>query len=65
MLILGEIEMTTRYFWLDCEPELNEMLDDPVMQAVMACDGVERDEILDLASSVQERFGSAAEVTEA
>ena len=40
------------------EPNLDDMLDDPVVQAVMDRDGVERGHILDLAASVQERFGS-------
>lgn len=38
------------------EPALDELLDDPVVQAVMDRDGVERDHILGLAASVQERF---------
>jgi hypothetical protein len=54
--------MTTRHPCLDFEPQLDEMLDDPVVQAVMARDGVERDELLDLVSAVQERL---APVTEA
>jgi hypothetical protein len=40
------------------EPELDDMLDDPVVQAMMDRDGVERDHILDLAASFQERFPS-------
>jgi hypothetical protein len=47
--------MTNRYPWLAVEPELDEVLDDPVVQAVMARDGVARGEILDLVSAVQER----------
>ncbi len=38
------------------EPELGDMLDDPVVQAMMHRDGVERGDILDLAAAVQERF---------
>jgi hypothetical protein len=38
------------------EPDLGDMLDDPVVQAMMERDGVERGHILDLAASVQERF---------
>lgn len=43
------------------EPALDEMLDDPVVQAVMDRDGVERGHILDLAASVQERFAGDEE----
>ena len=38
------------------EPALDDLLDDPVVRAVMDRDGVGRDHILDLAASVQERF---------
>ena len=41
----------------DGEPNLEEMLDDPVIQAVMAQDGVERQEIVDLVASIQSAFG--------
>lgn len=37
----------------DGEPTLEEMLDDPVIQAVMAQDGVERQEIVDLVAAIQ------------
>ena len=40
----------------DGEPSLDEMLDDPVIQAVMAQDGVERQEIVDLVASIQSAF---------
>jgi hypothetical protein len=40
----------------DGEPSLDEMLDDPVVQAVMAQDGVERQEIVDLVASIQSAF---------
>jgi len=40
----------------DGEPSLEEMLDDPVIQAVMAQDGVERQEIVDLVASIQSAF---------
>jgi len=43
------------------EPALDDMLDDPVVRAVMDRDGVERDHILDLAASVQERFADEDE----
>jgi hypothetical protein len=38
------------------EPALDEMLDDPVVRAVMDRDGIGREEILDLVAAVQERF---------
>jgi len=40
------------------EPELDDVLDDPVVRAVMDRDGVGRDDILDLAASARERWGS-------
>jgi len=40
----------------DGEPTLDEMLDDPVIQAVMTQDGVERQEIVDLVASIQSAF---------
>jgi hypothetical protein len=42
----------------DGEPSLDEMLDDPVIQAVMTQDGVERQEIVDLVASLQSAFSS-------
>jgi hypothetical protein len=41
------------------EPSLEEMLTDPVIQAVMACDGVARDEIDDLVALIQARCDEA------
>jgi len=41
---------------LDGEPSLDEMLDDPVIQAVMARDGVARGEIEDLVAAIHARF---------
>jgi hypothetical protein len=42
---------------LNCrEPRLLEMLDDPLVQAVMARDKVRRSEIVDLMRSVQARL---------
>ncbi len=38
------------------EPSLDEMLDDPVVQAVMTQDGVDRQEIVDLVASIQSAF---------
>lgn len=40
------------------EPELDDVLDDPVVQSLMDRDGVGRDDILDLAASARERFGA-------
>ncbi len=40
----------------DGEPSLEEMLDDPVIRAVMDQDGVERREIVDLVASIQAAF---------
>jgi hypothetical protein len=40
----------------DGEPSLEEMLDDPVIQAVMSQDGVGRQEIVDLVASLQTAF---------
>ena len=45
-----------RVLEFDGEPSLEEMLDDPVIQAVMAQDGVERQEIVDLVASIQSAF---------
>ncbi len=45
-----------RVLEFDGEPSLDEMLDDPVIQAVMAQDGVERQEIVDLVASIQSAF---------
>lgn len=45
-----------RVLAFDGEPSLEEMLDDPVVQAVMAQDGVERQEIVDLVASLQSAF---------
>lgn len=45
-----------RVLAFDGEPSLEEMLDDPVVQAVMVQDGVERQEIVDLVASLQSAF---------
>jgi hypothetical protein len=42
------------------EPRLDDVLDDPVIQAVMNRDGVERHDIVDLAVALREKFGSGA-----
>ncbi|HEX9464798.1 MAG TPA: hypothetical protein VGB82_19540 [Alphaproteobacteria bacterium] len=42
------------------EPQLDDVLDDPVIQAVMSRDGVVRDDIVDLALAVRARFDTAA-----
>jgi hypothetical protein len=44
----GRMEMD----WLASEPELNEILDDPIIEAVMARDGVERDDLRTLLNDV-------------
>lgn len=48
--------MIRRVLEFDGEPSLDEMLDDPVVQAVMAQDGVQRQEIVDLVASIQSAF---------
>ena len=40
----------------DGEPSLEEMLDDPLVQAVMTQDGVGRQDIVDLVASLQSAF---------
>jgi hypothetical protein len=45
---------TKLYSW---EPPLAEMLDDPVVQQVMAVDGVEADDVVSLLSEAKERIG--------
>ena len=53
----GDSSVTqARVLDFDGEPSLEEMLDDPVIQAVMAQDGVERQEIVDLVASIQSAF---------
>jgi hypothetical protein len=47
-------------FGLDDEPTLEELLDDPVTQAIMAYDGVSRDEISDIFVLVRTAFATAA-----
>lgn len=42
------------------EPTLAELLDDPIIQAVMARDGVERAKLDDLIAAVQARLRRAA-----
>lgn len=43
------------------EPSLNEMLDDPVVQVVMARDGVKRREIVALMGRLQDKRTDSAE----
>lgn len=43
------------------EPSLNEILDDPMVQAVMARDGVDRAAIVGLAAEFQTRLVAANE----
>ncbi len=45
-----------RKFSLHDEPSLEELLDDPVIQAVMACDRVEREDLLDIVVSARARL---------
>ena len=45
-----------RKFSLHDEPSLEEMLGDPVIQAVMACDRVEREDLLELVVSARARL---------
>ncbi len=50
-----------RKAYLDAhEPQLAEVLDDPVIQAVMTRDGVERHAIVDLALAVRARLQAPA-----
>lgn len=44
---------------LHAEPALRELLDDPVMQAVMRRDHVAPNDILDLVLDMRERLGAA------
>jgi len=41
---------------LDGEPRIEELLDDPVMEALMARDGVDRDALITLITDVQQRL---------
>ena len=52
----GSRSTVDRVLEFDDEPSLDEMLDDPVIRAVMAQDGVERQEIVDLVASIQSAF---------
>jgi hypothetical protein len=40
----------------DCEPTLTDALSDPLIQAVMAADGVDRDELEVMLTDVARRF---------
>ena len=46
----------SRVLDFDGEPSLDELLDDPVIQAVMAQDRVERQDIVDIVASLQSAF---------
>ena len=52
--------MRGRRFSYQCgdEPQLDDVLDDPVIQAVMSRDGVARHDIVDLAVAVRQKFGA-------
>lgn len=39
--------MKTRSPWLAGEPDLSDLLDDPVTRAIMGRDGVDRDELIE------------------
>jgi len=43
-----------------CEPPLSQMLEDPVTQALMASDGVDRDTLKMLLREAQRRIAEAA-----
>lgn len=49
--------MPVQHYQFDKEPSLIEMLADPIVQAIMACDGVTRAEIEDLISVARGRIG--------
>jgi len=49
---------TKLYSW---EPPLAEMLEDPVVQQVMAVDGVAADDVVSLLSEAKERIGEPPE----
>lgn len=42
------------------EPSLQELLDDPVMQAMMACDGVDRTTLAELIAGIRTRLAPPA-----
>jgi hypothetical protein len=44
----------------DWEPRLSQVLDDPIIRAVMRCDGVEADELRALMASVRRRLDERA-----
>ncbi len=46
---------------LDGEPTLQELLDDPVIEAIMARDGVQRDELVKLIFEVRNKLLSRRE----
>ena len=50
---------------LDGEPTLQELLDDPVIEAIMARDGVRRDELVSLISEVRSRLLGRSELARA
>ncbi len=42
--------------WDGCEPAWDEVLDDPVVHAVMRRDGIARGELLDLMTTMRDRL---------
>ena len=44
----------------DCEPALDEMLTDPMTQALMASDGVNAEKVKDLLAAARRRYGASA-----
>jgi hypothetical protein len=44
----------------DWEPHLSQVLDDPIIRAVMRCDGVEADELQALMAAVRRRLDERA-----
>ncbi len=50
--------------WDSAEPRWDEMLDDPVIHAVMRRDGVRRENLLDLMTEMRERLEVARAAAE-
>jgi hypothetical protein len=60
MIESREATASVRDFGLADEPSLEELLDDPVTQAIMAYDGVSRTDISDIFVLVRTAFANAA-----
>ncbi len=52
--------LVLRKWSLDSEPSLDEMLDDPVVQAVMTRDGVDRRALMQLVGEARSRLRESA-----